>query len=80
VSRVSCSGNSCSVTLAGSGSRATLLGTTISFLGVQDGRAGLRVGEQDVSCAPGQRVSSGPLDLECSAVGADRVEFTASVR
>jgi hypothetical protein len=68
------------VTLAGGGSRATVFGTTISFLGVQDGRADLRVGEQDVSCTAGQGVSSGVLDLECTAVGADSVEFTASVR
>ncbi|MEX5720916.1 hypothetical protein [Geodermatophilus maliterrae] len=68
------------MTLAGSGSTATVFGTTISFGGVQDGRAGLRVGEQDVSCAPGQTVSSGPLDLECTAVGADSVDFTASLR
>lgn len=68
------------MTLAGGGSRATVFGTAISFLGVQDGRAGLRVGGQEVSCAPGQTVSSGPLDLECTAVGADSVEFTASGR
>jgi hypothetical protein len=80
VSKVSCSGTSCSVTLAGAGSRATVLAQTISFLGVRDGRAGLRVGEANVFCAPGQRVSSGPLDLACTAVGADSVEFTASLR
>ncbi|MBM7805078.1 hypothetical protein JOD57_000915 [Geodermatophilus bullaregiensis] len=68
------------MTLAGGGSTATVLGTTIAFRGVQDGQAGLRVGEQDVSCAPGQRVPAGPLDLECTAVGADSVEFTASLR
>ncbi|WP_139246013.1 hypothetical protein [Geodermatophilus amargosae] len=68
------------MTLAGSGSSATVLGTTISYLGVQDGRARLRVGEVDVSCAPGQRVSSGPLDLECRTVGSDSVDFTASLR
>lgn len=80
VSLVSCAGTSCSVTLAGDGSRATVFGTAISFLGVQDGRASLRVGDEGVSCAPGQRVSSGPLDLECKAVGDDSVELTVSVR
>jgi len=80
VSLVSCAGTSCSVTLAGDGSRATVFGTAIFFLGVQGGRASLRVGEEGVSCAPGQRVSSGPLDLECKAVGDDSVELTVSVR
>ncbi len=80
VSRVSCSGNTCSVTLAGGGSTATVLGTTISFLGVRDGRARLRVGEEDVSCAPGQRVSSGVLTIECTAVGDDGVDLTVTLR
>jgi hypothetical protein len=80
VSLVSCSGTSCSVTLAGAGSKATVFAQAISFLGVEDGRARLRVGEENVVCAPGQRVSSGLLNLACTAVGADRVEFTASVR
>ncbi|MGY1609554.1 hypothetical protein [Geodermatophilus sp. SYSU D00700] len=68
------------MTLAGNGSRATVFDTAISFLGVRDGRADLRVGEEDVSLAPGQSVSSGPLDLECRAVGADSVDLTASLR
>jgi hypothetical protein len=68
------------VVLAGGGSRATVFSTTFAFLGVQDDRARLRVGEDDVWCAAGQRVSSGPLDLECTAVGTDSVEFTAWVR
>ncbi len=68
------------MTLAGSGSTATVFDTAISFVGVRDGRADLRVGEDDVSCAPGQRVSSGRLDLECRAVGGDSVDLTASPR
>ena len=80
VTRVSCSGTSCSVTLAGNGSRAIVLGTAISLLGVRDGRAALRVGEEDVTCVPGQRVPSGPLDLECRAVGGDGVDLTATLR
>ncbi|WP_448640223.1 hypothetical protein [Geodermatophilus sp. URMC 63] len=77
---MSCSGTSCSVSLAGTGSRATVLGTAITLLGVRDGRAVLRVGEQEVTCAPGQRVPTGPLDLECRAVGGDSVDLTASPR
>ena len=68
------------MTLAGTGSRATVFDTAISILAVRDGRADLRVGEEDVSCAPGQRVSSGPLDLECRAVGSDSVDLTVSQR
>jgi hypothetical protein len=68
------------VTLAGTGSRATVFDTAISILAVRDGRADLRVGEEDVSCVPGQRVSSGPLDLECRAVGGDGVDLTATLR
>jgi hypothetical protein len=68
------------VTLAGAGSAATVLGTPISLLGVRDGRADLRVGDDDVSCTAGQRLAAGPLDLECTAVGEDGVEFTATSR
>jgi hypothetical protein len=76
----SCSGTSCSVVLAGDGSRVDVLGATISFHGVRGGRATLRVGEQDVSCTQGQSVSSGSLQLECRIVTDDRVEFTVSIR
>jgi hypothetical protein len=68
------------VTLAGNGSTATVFGTVISFRGVRTDRADLRVGEEDVSCSPGQRVSSGPLDLECRSVGDDSVDLTVTQR
>jgi len=66
------------VVLAGTGSHVRVLDTTISFQGVQDGRAALRVGEQDVSCARGQSLLSGSLRLECTTVSDSRVEFTVS--
>ena len=65
--------------LAGDGSQVDVLGATISFHGVQDGRAALRVGEQDVSCTQGQSVSSGSLRLDCTIVTDNRVEFTVSI-
>ena len=65
--------------LAGGGSQVAVLGTTISFHGVQDGRATLRVGEQDVSCTQGQSVLSGSLRLDCAIVTDNRVEFTVAI-
>ena len=76
---VSCSTSSCTVTLEGEGTEAEVLGTTLSFAGVQDGRASLSVGGASVSCAEGESVSAGPLDLECSSVTDDSVELTASL-
>ncbi|WP_147263006.1 hypothetical protein [Geodermatophilus sp. TF02-6] len=78
MSLVSCTETSCSLTLAGTGSQAEVFGTAIALRGVQDGRATLRVGEQDVSCAPGQSTPAGRLHLTCTAVADDRVELTAS--
>jgi hypothetical protein len=78
VSLVSCTGSRCSVKLVGEGSRAKVFDTTISFRGVKDGRATLRVGDKEVSCAPGEEVSSGRLRLKCTAVLDDGLEFTAS--
>ncbi|MGK5111136.1 MULTISPECIES: hypothetical protein [unclassified Geodermatophilus] len=75
----SCSGSSCSVTLDGDGSEVEILGTSLAFGGVQDGRASLRVGDASVSCAQGETVSAGPLTLECTTVGTDSVEVTASL-
>ncbi len=75
---VSCSGNECSVTLGGTGSMVGIFGTTISLVGIKGGRATIRVGDQDVSCAEGQSVTTGPLALRCTHVGDAIVEFTAS--
>jgi hypothetical protein len=76
---VSCSGNSCSVTLSGDGAEAEILGTTLALGDVQDGRATLSVGGASVSCAEGESVSAGPLSLQCTSVTDDSVELTASL-
>ena len=75
---VSCVGDSCTVTLAGSGSMATVLGATIAFVAVHDGRATLRVDDQEVSCAEGETVSAGGLQLRCTTVTGDSVTFDAT--
>ena len=76
---VSCSTSSCTVTLSGEGAEADILGTTLTFGGVQDGRASLGVGGASVSCAEGESVTAGPLELQCSTVTEDSVELTASL-
>jgi hypothetical protein len=76
---VSCSASSCTVTLSGDGAEAEVLGTTIRFGGVQDGKASLGVGGANVSCAEGESVAAGPLQLTCSNVSEDSVELTASL-
>ncbi|UOY00856.1 hypothetical protein [Blastococcus sp. PRF04-17] len=76
---VSCTTSSCSVTLSGDGAEAEILGTTLTFGGVQDGRASLGVGGTSVSCAEGESVTAGPLELQCSSVTDDSVELTASL-
>lgn len=76
---VSCSPSSCTVTLESSDAQVQVLGTTLAFDGTEDGRASLRVGSANVSCAEGENVSAGSLSLECSSVSADRIELTASL-
>jgi hypothetical protein len=76
---VSCSGTSCTATLSGDGASAEILGTTLTFSGVQDGRATLGVGDASVSCAAGESVNAGPLSVTCTDVTADAVELTASL-
>ena len=76
---VSCSGGSCSVTLSGEGAEAEILNTTVTFGGVQDGRASLSVGGASVSCGEGESVTAGPLQIACSGVTDDSVEVTASL-
>lgn len=75
---VSCSGNTCSVTLGGEGSGAQVLGTRISLEHIRDGQATLRVADEDVSCAEGHSVSAGGLQLRCTSVTTDTVAFTAT--
>jgi hypothetical protein len=76
---VSCSGSSCSVTLTGDGTNATVLGKSLAFAGTSGGRATLSVGDSQVSCAEGQSVSAGPLRLACTKVTDNSVELTASL-
>jgi hypothetical protein len=76
---VSCSTSSCTATLDGDGAKAEILGTTLEFSGVQDGRATLGVGDASVSCAEGEQVSAGPLSVTCTNVTEDAVEVTASL-
>ncbi|SHN83139.1 hypothetical protein SAMN05660350_03380 [Geodermatophilus obscurus] len=76
---LSCSGSECSVTLSGNGAEVEILGTSLAFGGVQDGRASLSVGNVGVSCAQGETVSAGPLTLTCTTVQSDSVELTASL-
>ena len=76
---LSCSGSECSVTLTGSDAQVEILGTSLSYGGVQDGRATLSVGNASVSCAQGETVTAGPLTLTCTTVEADSVELTASL-
>ena len=76
---VSCSGSSCSVTLSGDGAEAEILGTTLTLGGVSDGRASLGVAGAEVSCAEGESVTAGPLELQCTSITDDSVELTASL-
>jgi len=76
---VTCSSGSCTVTLTGEGAEADILGTTLTFGGVQDGRASLSVAGASVSCGEGEAVAAGPLELECTSVQDDSVELTASL-
>src|SRR3712207_2571439 len=76
---VSCSTSSCTVTLSGDGAEQDVLGTTVTFGGVQDGRASLSVGGASVSCGEGETVTAGPLQIECSSVTGDSVELTATL-
>ena len=76
---LSCSGSECSLTLSGSGTQVDVLGTSVAFGGVQDGRASLSVGNASVSCAQGETVNAGPLTLTCTTVASDSVELTAAL-
>jgi hypothetical protein len=76
---VSCSGGTCTVTLNGEGADAEVLGQTLTFGGVQDGKASLSVGGASVSCGEGETVTAGPLELKCSGVTDDAVDLSASL-
>ncbi|MFP5369493.1 MAG: hypothetical protein ACLGI3_01910 [Actinomycetes bacterium] len=76
---VSCTTSSCTATLSGNGAKAEILGQTVTFGGIQDGRAALSVAGASVSCAEGESVGAGPLQLECTSVTDDAVEITATL-
>jgi len=76
---VSCSGNTCSVTLTGDGAKAKVLGSTVAFAGTSGGQATVSVAGHDVSCTQGQSVDAGPLHLECTKVTDTSVEMSASL-
>ena len=76
---VSCTTSSCTATLSGDGAEADILGTKVTFGGIQDGRASLSVGGASVSCGEGESVTAGPLQLTCSSITDDSVELTASL-
>ena len=76
---VSCTTSSCTATLSGDGAEAEILGTTVTFAGIQDGRASLNVGGASVSCGQGESVGAGPLQIECTSVTDDAVEITATL-
>jgi len=76
---VQCSPSGCTVTLEGTDAQVEVLGTTLTFSGTQDGRASLGVAGANVSCAEGESVTAGPLELECTSVTEDAVELKASL-
>lgn len=76
---VSCTTSSCTATLSGDGAEAEILNTKVTFGGVQDGRASLGVAGASVSCAEGESVSAGPLQIECTSVTDTAVEITATL-
>ena len=76
---VSCSTSGCTVTLEGTDAQVEVLGTTLTFGGTQDGKASLGVAGANVSCAEGESVAAGPLQLECTSVTEDSVELKASL-
>lgn len=76
---VNCAGTSCSVTLSGDGAQAEVLGTPIALGAVENGRATVRVGDQDLSCRQGETASAGPLSVECTTVSEDTVTLTATL-
>jgi hypothetical protein len=76
---VNCSGTSCSITLSGNGAEADILGTTVALGAVENGRATVRIGDRELACNQGERISAGPLTVECTTVSEDAVTMTASL-
>lgn len=76
---VQCSTSACTVTLEGTDAQVEVLGQTLTFSGTQDGKASLGVAGANVSCAEGESVVAGPLELECTTVTEDSVELRATL-
>ena len=76
---VSCSGNSCSLTLTGGGAKAKVLGSTVGYAGTSNGQASISVAGHTASCSQGQSVKLGPLSLACTKITDQSVELTASL-
>jgi hypothetical protein len=65
--------------LTGDVTSVSVLGTQVTFGGVQDGQASLGVGGRQITCRQGDSVSAGPLRLTCTTVQPDRVTLTAGL-
>jgi hypothetical protein len=78
VSLMSCTDSTCRVTLGGAGSAVEVLGSTIAFGDIRDGRASLRVGDRTVPLSAGGTARVGRLALTCTSVTEDTVSFTVS--
>jgi hypothetical protein len=76
---VSCSGKQCTATLSGAGAEASFFGNDLAFVGTQDGRASISVGDTTYSCTQGESLSAGPLSLTCTTVTDDSLEITAAL-
>lgn len=78
-SPVSCSGTSCSVTFTGDVSSVDVLGTQVTFGGVQNGQATIGIGGRQLTCRQGESISAAPLRLTCTTVQPDRVTLTGGL-
>ncbi|TQN43278.1 hypothetical protein FHU33_2716 [Blastococcus colisei] len=77
---MSCFGSTCSVTLSGGGSSASLNGRSFSVEGIRDGRVTLRVNDRSVSLAEGETVPVESVRLTCTMVTGGTVTFTVTDR
>ncbi len=78
VSLVSCTDQSCTVTLGGTGARAQVMGISIAFTEISSGRATVRAGDRDLSLTEGQSATVGQAQLTCTEVTQDRVTLTVT--
>ena len=74
---VDCSGTTCTVKLEGDGAKASILGNDLAFVGTENGKATVSVGDASVSCAEGESVSAGPLSITCTPITENSLELTA---